>query len=264
MTTITKYIVTIGNITAEFPTNQEAIDYRLLYGDGSEQISSFQDTFPNKFSTPPPVEGIFLIDHFISNTIAGNLNWSPESAGSGSLVNTIAGESGHPGIVTFITGNTTFGRSSNKLGYNTILFGNSTITYEYCVRIPVLSNDTDNFQIYVGTGNQIASGDMINGLYFRYNHSLNNGHWTANSSIGCVRTTSASDMPVIENAWHTLRIICDGLMAKFYIDGLYATSINTNIPILAGNETSPCIKIEKTSGINSRSLDLDYFWLNCV
>jgi hypothetical protein len=202
-------------------------------------------------------------DDFIANTPAGLNGWISTVSGTGAAIavsNTLS-NSNHIGILNFSTGTTATGRSVLSLtnAMSNFLLGSGALICQTLINIPTLSNGTQRFNLRLGFGDNIASGDNVDGVYFEYDDSLS-ANWRICSSANSVRTKTNTSVAVALG-WTTLGFILNaaGNSIDFYINGVSVGNITTNIPTSAGRNCEPILKIEKTIGATSSSFSVDYF-----
>jgi hypothetical protein len=207
-----------------------------------------------------------LFDDFMSglatNGALGILGWGVTVSGTGAIAanaNALSGDNTF-GVLSLLTGSTATGRTATHLNLTGILFGNGSIEFESRVIIPVLANGTNNYIFYIGFFDQNAAGDAVDGVYFQYSFSISSTNWILKTSNNSVRTQVISTAPIVANTWQRLRIVVNatGTQANYYVNDVLAGTITTNIPTVDGRQTAIAMKIEKTAGINSRNVDIDY------
>jgi hypothetical protein len=198
----------------------------------------------------------------VSTTGAGTLGWQVTSSGTSAAgLASVAGELNCLGVAGSTTGTTATGRSSRYLGLNDTHFGQGSISFSWKIRIPILSDATNRFVVYLGWGDTSGSGDMVDGVYFTYSDTINTGNWTLNTSSSSIRTALSSNIPVNTNWTKLTATVNDfGTTADFYIDGILAGTISTNIPTAPARQTGALVKIEKTVGTTARTIYYDYYY----
>lgn len=214
----------------------------------------------------------YLFDDFDTATGAGMTGWSNFNAGTGAVQTITNGEANHPGIVAHNTGTTNTGRSGMVRSSASVLLGGGTYVYETVVRIPVLSNATDEFSVRCGLGDGTAA-DHVDGVYFEYNRASTGNYWVIKTASNSVRTSATLDgtsgnptVAVTANTWYRLRaeINAAGTSVTFYIDTAAGTrtsvgTISTNIPTGAGRQCCPLMHILKSAGTTNVTAEVDYW-----
>lgn len=211
-----------------------------------------------------PAASVYFFDDFISQQAPAALGWNAVSNGTGATdVTSVGGATtvGAMGVNSYETGTTATGRTCSNLGLNSLIFGQGAVSYSWRVRVNTLSDGTNRYNLYAGTGDKTAAGDMVDGVYFQYVDNVNSGNWTLTTSNNSVRTTADSGVPVVANTWINLGAVVNaaGTSAQFFVDGTSVGTITTNIPTVAGRESGPLLKIQKALGTTSSIVYLDYF-----
>lgn len=176
--------------------------------------------------------------------------WTQFTSGAGSTVtntsSTIDSTKHANGVVALTPGTTAAGIVTlSRFGFG---FGYSTYRVRYRHALSALSNGTDRYTAYIGFGDTVSgSGDMTNGIYFKYNDSINSGKWQAVTANGGSRTATDTGVAADTN-YHIFEIQVNaaGTSVGFYIDGVLKVTTTTNIPV--GNVNYQCMKMEKALG----------------
>lgn len=158
------------------------------------------------------------------------LNGYNSGAGSGHLFsNGLYSESQHPGVVYMSAGTATNGVTGMYSDWH-INHATGVRTVEAIIKIPTLSNATDEYEIYVGFVGDGLNTAPAHGAYFRYKRATSTSwqYLTTNSSTS---TTGTSSVTVAAD-WVRLRVELDigKSIARFYINGNHVGSNTTNIP----------------------------------
>ena len=192
--------------------------------------------------------------------------WFVGLAGAGTSVTDIAGTALRPGLAFFSTGTTATGRatiyaySNNTQG---VLFGSGEYTFETDVYIPTLSTVGDEYAIQLGFGDT-SGPDAIDGAYFKYDRLAAGVNWRLKTSSNSARTDTDSTIAVAAGAWTRLKIIVNAsaTLVSFYINGVLAGTVSTNIPSGAGRETGLLCQILKSAGLNPLTFYMDWVWVH--
>jgi hypothetical protein len=172
---------------------------------------------------------------------------------------TYSSESGRPGIVNFATGTTATGRSTAATQAGSVVFAGGQLEGEFLVRVPVLSNATDGFIVQVGFGDATAA-DQTDGAYFEYD-STQSTLWRICTASNATRTKSPTTLaPVTAAAWMRLGLVVNfaATSVEYFFNGVSVGVVSTNIPIGAARATGIILRMQKTLGTASRSLEVDY------
>lgn len=169
------------------------------------------------------------------------------------------------GVVYSATGTTNTGRGAYlRTGNGSITFGSHEIKYRCRTALSALSDGTDTYTAYFGLGDNPNSGDMVNGCYFRYTHSVNSGKIEAVCSNSSTRTASDTGITPTSSSFRIFEIVVNQAASSvaFYIDGSIVSTITTNIPSTYNFSTSVSNimqKIEKSAGTTDRRIYTDWY-----
>jgi hypothetical protein len=172
-------------------------------------------------------------------------------------------DSGHPGTVTLHTGTNTNGDATITMSQQSTTFGNlilggGVLDAYFVIKIPVLSNGTDTFQVTVGL-TDTGGIPITNGIYFTYNSTINSGNWQLGTASASTRSTNNTGTAVTTN-WTTLRINVNAAASTitYYVNGVSVGTLSTNIPTTT---IGASIDFSKIAGTTSRDLTMDLFYL---
>lgn len=173
---------------------------------------------------------------------------------------------GHPGIGALGTSTSATGAAAVRSA-PMIVLGDGTYTYEAVVRVPVLSDGSQDFIVVAGLADHtVASFAVVDGVYFRYNDGTISGEWEGNCTSNSVSTSVDSNTPVVADTWYRLGVNVNAAatLATFYINGSSVGTCSTNIPSGASRVTALGHGILKTLGTTARTFEIDYVRLRWV
>lgn len=186
--------------------------------------------------------------------------WSLNNTGSGNAGKSTSGVSNHPGIWTLNTGTDTTGAQNVHLTESGLLLDSGTITLEWVIKIPTLSDGSNRFTIRCGALDNFAPAEGTNAVEFRYIDNVNSGNWVMVTRNGGSETAT-NTATAVGTGWTRLTIILTPLtpLATFYVGGVSVGTITTNIPTtnVVGLQT----QIVKSVGTTSRSVLCDYGYI---
>lgn len=205
------------------------------------------------FTTNSGIATTYSTIGFVATSHNGGAN-----QGDASLDNTSCG------VTEILTGVNTDG--AEMIGSaSTIAVAGGQIEVSFRVKLPALSDVTDNYTVYVGLTDAYLDADYVptEGIYFAYNHGLNAGDWTSYCTDEDVDTTDDLDVAATTN-WTTLKFVVnsDASSVTFYIDGVAVGTTTTNIPD-STDFLYLTAQIIKSAGTNTRGLKIDYVNLRC-
>jgi len=206
--------------------------------------------------------GFWYRDDFTNNLLGTTAN-----NGTGSSSKIATSSVGHPGILRGgVTAAATPDRTSYDMnsGSSTFVNGGGVITVETELRIPTLSNGTDNIALRFGFAGaaQIASQvDFTTGVYFEQDYG---NHGNSNNLFVCaanasVRTKTDSTQAPTANAWFRLKLAmaADGSSVTGYINDVAVAVVSTNLPnpntLMAFG-----FHVVKTLGAGTLNVDFDF------
>jgi len=252
---------------AQRPTNPDtgAVFYQI---DRKRGFYSY-DPWNAKWQFYPEESKVEIQESFMGATANGipKLGGLFSGTGSGASINR---EKKYGNFLRLTTGTTTTGYSSYEFfETNTPTMNHNDSLHlwrEWWVRIPTLSDATDNFSVAVGwLGHQAAWTYMICGFF--HNYANNSGNWetrTRKYDNSANMTYKNTGVAPIANSWALLAIEYNGYTQTiyFYINNTLVTTHSTaggdNIPM--PNATSVSIQynygIAKSAGTNARFLDI--------
>jgi hypothetical protein len=223
-----------------------------------------EDIFDPKNSTY--VFDDFLLGSGTSGQI-GSYGWNSFLSGTGAQIQSgnITGFSNGRtiGVVTLNTGTTSTGVSCLRLFGTAISFNNGSAVIETRIKVSKLATVAQDYVLRAGLGNY-ATSDHHNGVYFEYN-DLISPNWILKTTSAGIRTQVITSVTVTPFAFVTLRaeVNNNGGLVTFFINGILAGTISTNIPI--DNRTcAPNFHMIKTNGNEVRTTNIDYFYFNKI
>lgn len=213
-----------------------------------------------------PANRIRLLDDWIAGSNAGTLNWTAQNAGTGGapVIDDVAVDASHAGILRLNTGTTAAGRSGVSLSFNASTYslqpsgGNGY--QEWLIKIPTLSSAGDRYLLSLGFGD-IFSAEFNNGAYFYYDESTS-PNWLTKTALSSTRTMTDTGIAVLGNTWIKLRIEHNGGTNRlFYINGTLVATHTTNLN--SGN-VYPAANMRKSAGTTSLFTYIDYWIMDHV
>lgn len=214
-----------------------------------------------------PSNRVVLYDEFLGANNAGSigeLSWTVTTNGTNAKASQLAVSSAQDfGVIGINIGTVLSGRINLTLGTAGVVAGSGAITSEFRVLIPTLATALQDYNMYMGLGNTTAAGEPTNGIYFKYSRGTS-PNWLFTTAAGGSRTT-VTGAAISANKWYKLKYIVNstGTAATFYVDGVSAASITSNIPSATANNCAPMFKMNNVLGIgtSSKALNIDYFYL---
>lgn len=213
----------------------------------------------------PVAQPVALFDDFDNR-----MGWSPSTSGAGasasvSLGNATFASGKHNGVARVATGtvlNTAAALVWSGALSNSLMVGSGAASYEALIRLPVLGSLGAHYIARIGLGTS-SSVDHANGIYFEYD-SATSANWRLKTAASSVRTVSTSSVAVVADTWIRLAWVCNsaGTSVEFFIDGVSAGTITTNIQITAGNGYGGNFQISNPANIlaAAREMLIDWFF----
>ena len=197
-------------------------------------------------------------EHWLCNSAIGNSQWEVIISGQGATGSISGSEPKHPGIVELHTGYSNSNSIILQSGGNVITFDTGSVyTLDTMINIPILANATEMYQFFIGFGNNIYTGDLIDGAYLCYDYWTNTTNFLVKTANNSTRTTTDTGVAVVANIWYQFTVSVDGANAKFYINKTLVATHTTNIPLT--RSTGLLIKLNKYAGYSDRTVKIDYF-----
>lgn len=183
----------------------------------------------------------------------GTENWTNNAAGDGA---SIARRSGTPGFengLTIGTGTQSGGRVATFGSLAGVVFGSGR-RYGHSSKVDILdlSDGTDDYVLVHGTSDKSDNPTHDNGICIKYDKAVS-ANWILVTAKGAARTTHTSSIPVTVGQ-HKVAfwVNADATSVSYYIDGVLAGTVTTNIPNTAGQHSGSVFGIYKSSGTNDR------------
>jgi len=186
--------------------------------------------------------------------------WNENLVNTGAVTKNTPGVANHPGIWTIATGTNTAGAANVHLMEQSLVMDGGSITLEWVVMIPVLSNGTDTFTVRVGALDNFNPAEGTNAIEFRYTDGTNSGKWQLVARNANTETATNSSSTV-GTGWTRLTIVVVPLtpIATFFVNGVSVGTVTTNIPTT--NPMGLQAQIQKTAGTTSRTILVDYGYI---
>ena len=196
------------------------------------------------------------------------LAWNGSVSGTGSARTTASAFSASEntvGMVGCFTGTTTTGRASNYDGDEGLWFANGwTWMLETRACVDTLADATNDYAVYLGfCDNNAAAGEPTDGAYFKYVRSVTGTFWVCTTASNGTRTATTTAVAPANLIMQVFRVDVNeaGTSVEFRIDGTLVATHTTNIPSASARSTGIGQKIQKSAGTTSRTLYIDYIWL---
>lgn len=179
------------------------------------------------------------------------------SVGSGAAVASVAAEAGHPGMITISTGTSGSGEAY-CYGVWTDIFNFATgqyISFEALVKLPVLSDATNEYRARVGFFNGVGVG-ITNGAAVFYNNPGYSANWALITRDGGAQTITSTGVAA-GTAWTKIRIThYPDRHIEVWINDVItsASNVTANMPTSAGFGA----QIFQLAGTTNRQFLVDY------
>lgn len=206
-------------------------------------------------------------DDFIGNNVVGNVGWIATTNGTGALIApSVEGIDTSPydaiGVFELRTGTNAAGRAaltSYVSAFRLDTLDSSVV--EWRVMLSALSTAAQEYVATFGWIDNVAVGDHVDGVYFKYDRASAGDFWRACTSTNSIATRVTTSVAVANvGSFDTFRIVTAraAANAQFYINDVLVATISTTMPVGAGRSTGLGAKMYKTNGSTSRSMFLDY------
>lgn len=163
------------------------------------------------------------------------------------------------GSISLQTGTTSTGYAVLYKGVNALSCGfGHFLRVRWRVGLETLSTGSERYTAYVGFADNIGAGDQVDGMYFRYNDSVNSGKWEAVTSSASVRTATDTGVTAVTTySIFEVRVNAAGTSVEYYIDDVLVATNTTNIS--TSGFFGLMFKLEKSVGTTSRSIHADWY-----
>jgi len=213
----------------------------------------------------------FLYTDFLTGGFSGGPNTASDGvifggtasgagASSGKLNSHVSGRAGIM-VLTSGTATNSFASFDTWGSNNTYRYDDGETVFETAVRLPVLSDATNEYSFSIGGGAQSNAVLGNDGACFTYNRALYGTNWQALSRRNGSQTTTNSNVIVVANAWVKLGLVVNatGTLITYYIDGVPVATITTNIQ--TGGPSREGCYILKSAGTTSFTANIDYYFV---
>lgn len=204
-------------------------------------------------------------DEFLGtiNPNISSFGWFFSRTATGGIETGDIQDSDHPGVWTLTAAatsdDTVINRSNAAPAYNYVL-GGGISRFDFLIKTDTLATAGEDFDIWIGlfTASAFITDIGNDGVVFEYQRS-NSTDWNPYCRAASTNTIASGGSTVaVDTNWTHLRIDINAAASNvdFYIDGVDAGSVTTNIPTAA---ITPALKITKTAGTAERNLSIDAF-----
>lgn len=235
---------------------------------GRPSSQSLTDAFVGKSQLPffiDPFFGAVIFDDFLSAGAGGNTNWTVAVVGNSVGAGSTSANDAMGVVFNGASGNGTPSRGFHYLATNGIEPDTAKIFFQCRIGVSTLSNGTDPFEVRVGLFDGLGAGDPSNGILWKYDQANNGNFWEIVTRSSGVDTTEVldgnggRDTAPVTVAYQTVGFILDSTGVDFYFNKeKIGSKITTNIPT---SNVGPAIKLDKTTGTQTRNYLLDYVYL---
>jgi hypothetical protein len=191
--------------------------------------------------------------------------WSSNIIGGGT--NAFAtSTAANPGVITLGASAAGVDAAYLRAGGTTgLLFGAGRLGSRQYLRVPTLSNGTNNVIARVGMHDIVAIGDATDGAYLEYDFATYGDHRLRLCAASNGTPTKAdTGIALVANTWTQLEVFVNaaGTSVTARIGGVAAASaVTSNIPTGAGRNFYPGgVFVQKQLGAGALSVDVD--WLS--
>lgn len=235
----------------------------------NDSIDLYYDTTTARWRPLQPISKLIPTRRFGFYDVRSNWNTSsivdPGMGLSGASAGTAAGTTATAGDTTTLvdylactTGSSGTGRTSVISSANLLLLGNSNYwVSEWILRLVSTSDGSNTYVARFGFGDS-STGEPVDGVYFRYTHSVNSGNYECVVRANSAETlaTPAATAPNF-NAFDRLRIQTSPTLVEFFLNGtlIGSTTTVTNLPVGAGRNTGILAALISSAGA-ARTMDI--------
>ncbi len=200
----------------------------------------------------------FYFEDFINGVTS--MSFAAATGGSNNQTGNVT-TARNPGIMRLRT-TTVNGSVAGFAGFNMILFGAGTWTFETVVKMVALVDVTDKFTFRTGFGDSTTTADNVDGAYFEYDSAVS-ANWGIVTSAASGRTRTASSVAV-NTDWVRLTIVVNAAATsvEYFING---TSVGTKVASIPTGANYVAINsvMGKTLGNGTKDIYLDYIMAKC-
>jgi hypothetical protein len=236
----------------------------FMFDDGAGNISL---NTPGNQSMSSSVE---LFEEWISATATGNLGWAAATTGSGAFIPSIpvnypsTADSNAFGILSFVCGTASSGRSNAYLNTNNISFEGGATEFEIRMKTPADVTAARDYAMVLGMGDSLLSITHRDAVAFQWVADSSSQQWRGMTSNNGTKSYVTGGSAITASTWYRLRAEVNalGTSVTFYVNGSSIGTITTNIPSdVTARMVSPHIKIVRYLAGTTQTMYVDYFYL---
>lgn len=230
-------------------------------------VTDVQTAIEAALHPDPQFQADSLFDDFDNR-----MTWSPSTSGTGSSASVSGGNSTYASGKHLGVAQLSYGSvgppshaslvHSGNLSISTV-FGSGMAQYKTLIRIPTLATAAEDYIFRCGYGTS-TNQDHADGIYFEYNRATS-ANWILKTASNSSRTSSTSSIAVTAGAWISLswEVNEAGTSVEYFVDGVSAGTITTNIPTTTGRGCGPNYQLVAAAIVTGgRSVAIDYFFFN--
>lgn len=203
---------------------------------------------------------VTLFDEFIGSQTGMGLGWAVSVFGAGSSLETPSGGARATGVLALKAAASVTSRVSYYLSPTALNFSAGELEGTWRVRLPNLATAIDDFDCFIGFGDEFSANEHVDGAYFVYDRGTSD-NWICRTANNSVRTSVVTSVLVQADRWLEMKIVGNrkGTKVRFYINDVLVGTVSTNIPVDNDREFGPFLKIQKSAGAENRTIRADYF-----
>lgn len=165
-----------------------------------------------------------------------------------------------PGVLVLETGTGATQGCAVKSAYSSYLLPTGQFDYQVRFQVPVLSDGTETYTLRFGVGATFGtSGDITNGIYAEYTHTLTNAAFRLRAASASVRTNADGVTTLTAGSYHWLQIVYDArqTFASLYLDDVLQATLTSGFPSNTSTMEIACGQIIKSAGTTTRQVWID-------
>lgn len=240
---------------------------KLAIGEYGQTLRIASTGLPTWMSGFDPSIETELFEDFTTNNSTNSMSGLSVSGSSSGLASNVSlMDANHPGVYQIQTGSSSASGAS-YVGVTTnhaMVFSGGVAQSRFGFQYSRLSDAAQEYRSRIGWYDDVSQTDStVDGVYFYYDRAATGDFWVLRTSNNSTQTSVTSSIAVVANSWIYLYIHVNttGTLATFYVNGVSAGTISTNIPTGLGRGAGLMFGIHKTVGTGTDSfINMDYMW----
>lgn len=216
-----------------------------------------------EYIKPTTARMVELFDDFRSFTVAWQTNWGSVNTGAWSATGISLSLNGRYWVAFHNPGTTatwvsTIWKAISNWSWWMTFGNNACVVYETSLRLPFIPGGNE-YVYQMWYLDQSWATAVQDGVFFEYDRVVSSNFWRIRTSNNSIETTVVTTIPVdLNRNKYRIEVNRSWTVAKFFVNNVFAWSININIPSTSARITDMWYRIRKTLWTNTIIPFIDY------